>query len=222
MRLALANSDVKQRQDLLVRWEALWQENAAAPPSSTIAKLVAAWSEPNRHYHTLQHLGECLANFETLRHLPEHPLDVQLALWFHDAIYDVTRHDNEARSAEWARQEILAAGLSAATADSVATLIMATCHNAEPVGVDAEVLVDIDLWILGAPPDRFEEYERQVRKEYAHVPDEAFRLGRLAILQQFQARPRLFNTEPFFTRYEPQARSNLQHSITKLLSSKVT
>jgi predicted metal-dependent HD superfamily phosphohydrolase len=207
--------------DLLTHWQALWQEAGGAPAPALFPQLIAAWSESHRHYHTLQHLGECLANFETLRHLPEHPLDVQLALWFHDAIYDVTRHDNEARSAEWARKEILAAGLPAATADRVEKLIMATCHNAQPTGIDAEVLVDIDLWILGAPQARFEEYERQVRKEYAHVPDEAFRLGRLAILQQFQARPRLFNTEPFFTRYEPQARSNLQHSITRLLGSRV-
>jgi predicted metal-dependent HD superfamily phosphohydrolase len=207
-------------QRLLEKWDALWREANAAPATALFLQLSAAWSEPHRHYHTLQHLGECLANFETLRHLPEHPLDVQLALWFHDAIYDVTRHDNEARSAEWARQEILAAGLSAAMADSVEKLIMATCHNAEPAGIDAKVLVDIDLWILGTLPARFEEYEQQVRKEYAHVPDEAFRLGRLAILQQFQARPRLFNTEAFFTRYEPQARSNLQHSITTLLGSR--
>jgi predicted metal-dependent HD superfamily phosphohydrolase len=208
-----------QREALKANWQSLWRELGAPPDPALFQKLIDAWSEPQRHYHTLQHLGECLANFETLRHLPEHPAEVGLAIWFHDAVYDVTRHDNEARSAEWAKAEILKAGLSQDVAGRVEGLIMATCHNAEPVGIDAQVLVDIDLWILGAPPERFDEYEQQVRAEYGHVPDDVFRAGRLAILQHFLARPRLFGTQPFWQMNEQQARVNLQRSIARLIAT---
>lgn len=204
------------RDTLRADWTALWREAGATPAPGLFERLMAAWSEAQRHYHTLQHLGECLANFRTLAHLPEHPLEVQLALWFHDAIYDLGRHDNEARSAEWAQAEMRAAGLPAAMAERVAALIMATCHNASPAGVDAEVVVDIDLWILGAPTARFEEYERQVRREYGHLPDAIYRAGRSAILQQFLARDRLFSTELFRARFEARARENLGESLRAL------
>lgn len=205
-----------QREALKASWQSLWRELGVQPDPALFQKLIDAWSEPQRHYHTLQHLGECLANFETLRHLPEHPAEVGLAIWFHDAVYDVTRHDNEALSAEWAKAEILKAGLSQDVADRVDGLIMATCHNAVPIGIDAQVLVDIDLWILGAPPARFEEYERQVREEYGHVPDALFRQGRLAILQQFLARPRLFSTGELRECFGRQAQLNLHRSVSAL------
>lgn len=199
-------------------WDALWQQAGATPAPALLERLLAAWSEPQRQYHTLQHLGECLANYQTLAHLPEHPLEVQLALWFHDAIYDLGRPDNEARSAEWARAEILTAGLPAAMAERVEALIMATCHHANPVGIDAEVVVDIDLWILGAPVERFDEYERQVRREYGHLPEAVFRAGRMAILEQFLARPTLYGTAEFRSRFEAVARENLGRSLRVLRS----
>lgn len=203
-------------QELQERWRSLWAQAGVSPDSGLFRKLIAAWSEPHRHYHTLQHLRECLANFETLRHLPKHPVEVGFAIWFHDAIYDVTRQDNEAHSAAWAKSEILKAGLAEEMAERVAGLIMATRHNATPVGIDATVLVDIDLWILGAPPERFDEYERQVREEYGQLPDAVFRQGRLAILQQFLARPALFGTPEFLGAHEQQARANLTRSIALL------
>lgn len=204
------------RDTLKADWTALWREAGATPAPGLLERLLAAWSEPQRHYHTLQHLGECLAHFRTLAHLPEHPLEVRLALWFHDAIYDLGRHDNEARSADWAQAEMRAAGLPLAMAERVAALIMTTCHNASPAGTDAEVVVDIDLWILGAPAARFDEYERQVRQEYGHLPDAIYRAGRSAILQQFLARDRLFSTEVFRERFEKQARENICASLRSL------
>lgn len=200
-------------------WDTLWQAAGATPAPALFDRLLAAWSEPQRQYHTLQHLGECLANFQTLAHLPEHPLEVRLALWFHDAIYDLGRHDNEARSADWAREEILAAGLPPEMAERVTALIMATCHNASPVGIDAEVVVDIDLWILGAPAERFDEYERQVRREYGHLPEGVFLIGRMAVLQQFLGRARLFSTREFVERHEGWARENLERSLAALATA---
>lgn len=204
------------RAELLSRWQALWREAGALPAPGLSERLLAAWSEPQRHYHTLQHLGECLAHLPALAATAHDPVAVGLALWFHDAVYDPGRADNEARSAEWARAEILAAGLPTVLADHVTDLIMATCHHATPADRDAEVVVDIDLAILGAAPARFAEYERQVRREYGHLPDEVFRLGRMAVLREFLGRERIFSTEEFFARFEAVARGNLERSLRAL------
>ena len=81
---------------------------------------------------------------------------------------------------------------------------------------DEQLLVDVDLAILGAPPDRFDEYETQVRREYAHVPETDFRARRKRILEGFLSRPRLYATAAFFDSHEQQARANLRRSIGRL------
>ena len=152
---------------LHANWTAAWQAlGVAAPDDALRFELQRRYGEPQRHYHTMQHLGECLAWFDREQALAERPGEVALALWFHDAIYDVHAHDNEARSADWARQALQAAGASDASADRVHALVMATRHDAVPEGRDAELLIDIDLSILGAERARFDEYERQVHAEY--------------------------------------------------------
>ena len=98
----------------------------------------------------------------------------------------------------------------------VHALVMATCHDAQPTTADAGLLVDIDLSILGAGPERFDEYEVQVRQEYAWVPGLVFRRKRREILQGFLARPRIYATDPFHRRFEEQARANLQRSVDRL------
>lgn len=151
---------------LRANWNAAWHAlGVAAPDEALCAELQQRYAEPQRHYHTVQHLGECLAWFEREKPRAEHPAEVALALWFHDAIYDVHAHDNEARSADWARQALLAAGVNAEAAERVHALVMATRHDAVPEGRDAELLIDIDLSILGAGRERFDEYERQVHAE---------------------------------------------------------
>ena len=104
-------------------------------------------------------------------------------------------------------------GASAASAQRIYDLIMFTRHAAEPVGIDAQVLVDADLSILGAQPARFQEYEAQVRSEYAWVPDTMFRTTRAKILKELLGRPHLYSTAHFRERYETQARHNLQLSL---------
>jgi predicted metal-dependent HD superfamily phosphohydrolase len=147
--------------------------------------LVVRYREPHRRYHTLQHLEECFARFDEIRALAPHPREVELAIWFHDAIYDPRRSDNEARSADWARS---------IAGERVYELVMATRHEAVPQSADAKVLVDVDLWILGAPQERFEEYEAQVREEYGWVPALAYEGKRRQLLESFAARPTIYNT----------------------------
>ena len=165
--MTLASEVRSQNEPSLEHWQSVWRQLGASTASEELYhQLVACYSEPHRKYHTIQHLNECLTHFERVRALADHADEVELALWFHDAIYDTSKKDNEQRSAEWARESVLAAGVSSEKADRIYELIMATMHNAVPMGKDAEVLVDIDLGILGAGTDRFDDYEVQVREEF--------------------------------------------------------
>lgn len=198
-------------------WISAWQALGASGDSRALMdRLLAAYGEPQRKYHTLQHLGECLSLFERCRQLAEHPAEVEMALWFHDAVYDVRGQDNEARSAAWARAELQAAGVAAEVVDRVVGHIMATCHAALPEGVDQQLLVDIDLAILGAPRPRFIEYEEQVRAEYEWVPGWLFRRKRRDILKEFLARQPIYNTPLIRAELESRARENLADSIAAL------
>jgi predicted metal-dependent HD superfamily phosphohydrolase len=201
----------------LASWRQAWRDaGAAASDESLHREVVACWSEPHRHYHTLQHLRECLDQFGAVRELAEHPGEVALALWFHDVFYEPRRDDNELRSADWARASLADAGAAIEVADRVHALIMQTRHKCAPQGADAQLLVDIDLAILGASPQRFDESDMQVRAEYAHVPQAGYCQGRRAILQGFLARPRLYSTDYFHSRLEQRARENLRRALARL------
>ena len=199
---------------LRANWHQAWQAlGVAAPDDALCSELQRRYAEPQRHYHTMQHLRECLGWFEREKALAEHPGEVALALWFHDAVYDVHAHDNEARSAHWAREALRAAGAGEAAAERVHALVMATCHDAVPEGRDAELLIDIDLSILGAERSRFDEYEQQVQREYAFVPPEVRLPRRRAILQRFLDRDAIYTTPRMHAQLEARARENLRRSI---------
>jgi predicted metal-dependent HD superfamily phosphohydrolase len=200
------------------RWRQVWKRFGVSAPNEIFQDLIARYSEPHRKYHTMQHLDECFDKLQEIRAAAVHPNEIELALWFHDAIYDVKRQDNEERSADWARSTALATGLSISIAERVRALVMATRHDAMPNHVDEQILVDVDLSILGAKPDRFDEYERQVREEYHWIPDLLFEAKRRRVLTQFLERSKIFNTEQFLNSYEAQARTNLERSIKKLMA----
>ncbi|MEO8152630.1 MAG: N-methyl-D-aspartate receptor NMDAR2C subunit [Rhizobacter sp.] len=203
--------------DLYPSWQAAWAAaGLAEPPRECFEDVRQRYAEPHRHYHTQQHLSECLGQADRIAQLAEHPGEVLIALWFHDAVYDIRRHDNEERSAVWARDVFTKAGGDAAAADRVYQLIKATEHRAVPVTHDSQVLVDVDLSILGAEAARFDEYEQQVRAEYRHVPGFLFRRKRRAVLEAFLQRPRIFSTEVYANWLEARARENLRRSITQL------
>lgn len=198
------------------QWDELWQALGVPAPALEFDALSARFAEPHRHYHTAQHIQECLTHFERARSLCEHPAEVELALWFHDAIYAPRAKDNEAQSAAWAVRVMRSAGLAHDAQSRVHALIMATCHNALPDTQDAKVLVDIDLAILGADAARFDEYEHQVRSEYGWVPAFLFRRTRRKILAGFLARASIYSTAHFQSLLEKKARENLARSLFKL------
>lgn len=197
----------------LAGWQKTWTTLGARGDEALHAELLARYAEPHRAYHSQQHLAECLALFDEFRHLAERPAEIEIALWFHDAIYDVHRHDNEARSADWARDALLDAGAAGDAADRVEAMVLATRHSVAPATADELLLVDIDLAILGAAPARFAEYEAQIRIEYAHVPPALFNEKRGAILAGFLARPVLYGRPALRARFEAIARANLRAAI---------
>lgn len=194
-------------------WQRAWQALGVAAPAPLLQRLLQAYAEPQRHYHTLQHLGEALALLEPALALAQQPGEVELALWFHDAIYDTQAKDNEARSADWAVAALREQGLPADAAQRMHDLVMATCHAALPQGVDAQLLVDADLGILAAGPQRFAEYERQVRAEYQWVPLPLYRARRREVLQGFLDRGAIYGSAHFHERLEARARRNLEQSL---------
>ncbi len=200
------------REELHLSWNRCWSGIGAAGDGEALRHdLIAAWNEPQRKYHTEQHLCECLALFEEFQHLAANPHEVELAIWFHDAVYDVKAKDNELKSAEWARTALEEAGVSKEKSQRIYDLIMATEHSAmdELDTPDKQLLVDIDLAILGSEPARFSEYEKQVREEYSYVPNFLFRIKRRQILRSFLDRQPIYSTPELQARFESQARINL-------------
>lgn len=201
--------------ELLKSWARAWSGiGARASGKQVFDELLARYSEPHRRYHSLQHLTECITTFEPVRDLAAHPDEVEIALWFHDAIYETRRHDNEEQSASWARSALLDAGVPREAAQRVYSLVMATRHTALPTLPDEQLLVDIDLSILGADAQRFAEYEQQIRDEYSFVPRWMFRRKRRAILRSFLERPGIFSTAHFRAALEDRARGNVRRAIT--------
>lgn len=187
----------------------------AKPRRELFDELVVRYGEPHRAYHNLLHICEAHSALMECGDRVERWPEIELALWFHDAIYDAHRHDNEERSADWARDELLAAGAAPDVAARVHALVLATKHREVPEGNDARLLVDADLSILAAPPDRFAAYERQIRREYDWVPETEFRSARERFLRGMLARPSIFNDPAMRERHEAHARRNIEESLRR-------
>jgi predicted metal-dependent HD superfamily phosphohydrolase len=180
-------------------------------------RLVAAHSEPHRFYHTLEHLAEMFKVAGKLADAAGDLPAVQLALWFHDAVYDPKATDNEDRSAALAIDSLEPLGIPVETRAQVAMMILATTHKAvEEVDADTAVLLDADLAILSAEERRYARYAADVRREYAWVADAAYRAGRTKVLESFLARSRIYRTERMHAVAEEAARANLRAEIKRL------
>jgi predicted metal-dependent HD superfamily phosphohydrolase len=186
------------------------------PDAGEFASLLQRYSESHRAYHTPQHLEECFRQFEITGFSARSPGAVGLALFYHDAIYDTHARDNEEKSAELAREMLIRIEAPAWVLSYIPDLILVTRHAAMPQTTDQQLVVDIDLSILGAPKARFDEYERQVRQEYSWVDEATFRAVRRTILQDFLARPAIYSRKIFRDRFERTARENLERSIAAL------
>ncbi|MGW0822088.1 HD domain-containing protein [Streptomyces sp. NPDC002845] len=186
-------------------------------PSLYADNLLKRWSEPQRKYHTVDHLTAVLDHIDVLEEYAADPDLVRLAAWFHDAVYLPERSTNEERSARLAERALPEAGVPGAKAAEVARLVRLTVtHDPAPGDTNGAVLCDADLAILAAPPEAYERYTAAVREEYAFVPDDAFRAGRAAVLRQLLALPRLFRTPYGEREWEAAARRNIGAEIDRL------
>src|SRR5262245_42014043 len=119
------------------------------------SELTALYEAPDRYYHGLAHVESLLALAREYRAALSDPNAVEAAIWFHDAIYDSARRDNEERSAELAVRQ-LAGRAAADRVARVEAMIKATAtHQVPDLGDeaarrDAALFLDFDLSILGA------------------------------------------------------------------------
>ena len=195
--------------------KALWQD------------IAVRYNESQRAYHSLQHIQQLFTQFEQIKHHLNEPHIIALALFYHDVIYAPTRSDNELKSAEYA-VDSLSPYLTAEQCQYIYALIMMTAsHQIADIDEgsdkarksDAAYLLDMDLSILGSSWSVYEHYSHAVRQEYAHVSDDDYRVGRMAVLKELLAHPTLYLTDYYYERLEKQARKNIEHEITLLHAS---
>lgn len=201
------------------RFISLWRRCPAREPVPdpvpVFEDLLRLYSEPHRYYHTPAHIQHCLGQFDKARELMGEPDAVEIALWFHDAVYEPAAHDNELQSAElFARH---ADGrLDAGFTQRVFDLILVTTHKAVPETDDERYMVDVDLSGFGMDWESFSRDSEAVRKEFAHLADEVFYAGQASFLRSLLDRPRFYFTDFFRDRYEESARRNIGRCLEEL------
>lgn len=184
-------------------------------PLDVLDRLRVRYSEPQRRYHTWPHVLACLEARERLVTEPAPAVD--LALLFHDAVYEPLASDNEQRSADLLHAECCELALPPDVLEAATAAILATRHGAsEPVGEAASIVCDADLSILAADRLAYALYERQVRDEFRMVDDATWSVGRARVLRGFLARPRIFTTARGHELWEAAARHNLETSLWAL------
>ena len=180
------------------RWLSLMSRLEVKPNQETYQALVSAYSEKHRHYHNITHIDAVLKHLDSVSSLVSDPVAVEIALWFHDAIYKTRSSTNELDSANWAVSFLKANGCDSAVSERVYALIMATLHTSNTSTNDESLIVDIDLSILGCPEPVYDRFERDVRKEYKWVPWFLYKKKRRVILEGLLGRERVYMTDFLF------------------------
>jgi len=203
--------------DLLEAWSALISRHTTDARAADIGRrLLDAWSEPHRTYHSLTHLRDVLCRVDELVADADDPDAVRLAAWFHDAVYRGLPDDEE-RSAQRAEHDLSALGVAPGTVDEVARLVrMTVSHDPDPGDRNGATLSDADLASLALPADRYRCNTAAIRAEYPHVPDEAFRKGRIQVLVALLDAPAVFRTDHGRRGWEAAARDNMRAELADL------
>ncbi|MFJ9434126.1 hypothetical protein ACIRQY_31340 [Streptomyces sp. NPDC101490] len=209
---------------LLRRWNATLLAARAGregpDPAPYGLDLLARWAEPQRRYHTVEHLRAVLDRVDELADQGGEGGElelVRLAAWFHDVVYRPDRSENEERSAALAERALAEAGLTPREVAEVARLVrLTTTHDPAEGDLNGETLCDADLAVLAGDPDAYGGYAAAIREEYAFVPPDAYREGRTAVLRQLLSLPRLFRTPYGAAVWEARARENLAREIAEL------
>jgi predicted metal-dependent HD superfamily phosphohydrolase len=175
-----------------------------------------AYSNKKRHYHNLSHLQNLLAQLEAVQQDIKNWDAVLFALFYHDAVYNVLKKDNEEKSALLAVKRLATIGCSELTTQTCSRIILATKRHDTDANQDINYFTDADLSILGAAWSDYQVYAQNVRKEYALYPDIIYNPGRRKVLEHFLSMKQIFKTAFFFDRFELQANINLKKEIESL------
>jgi len=205
---------------MVERWRALVErvgdKRRGAVWRAIFDDVCARYGAAERRYHTLEHVEACLRLLDGVRGRAGDADAIELAIWFHDAVYDSRRSDNEACSARLAEDALGRLGVARGIRERVGSLILATRHDGRVADADGGLMVDIDLAILGQPAAVFDAYEAGIRFEYEWVAEAAFRAGRAKVLRGFLERPSIYATEYFRGKLEEAARGNIMRSLARL------
>lgn len=203
--------------ELLAAWGRLLPDRADWPAAGM--DLLTRYAEPHRHYHDHTHLAETLAAVDRLTGHARNPDACRLAAWFHDAVHDPRRADNEDASAALATRVLEPYGFAPARVSEVARLVRLTAsHDPGPDDPDGAVLCDADLAILAAAPERYARYVADVRQEYAHLEDAEFRRGRARVLRHLRGMGPLYRTATADRAWTASAHRNLDTELARLYS----
>jgi predicted metal-dependent HD superfamily phosphohydrolase len=203
-------------------WRDLARRQACTGPAAqaVLDELVQAYSQPHRHYHTIEHVASLLRLLDEHGHGVLDRDAVALAILFHDVVYDPARHDNEHASADLAGERLAPLGFPDQLIAKVKGYILATQHGqgAPTIGDwDLALLLDLDLSILAAAPAAYRAYAQAIRREYAHVAGMLYRLGRRRILEGFLARERIYRTDQLHALWNERARANIAGEMAGLV-----
>jgi predicted metal-dependent HD superfamily phosphohydrolase len=203
--------------------ETFWRETASRASiepkeaDTLFQDLCRRCTEPGRAYHTLEHVAAMLETVSSFENELHDPIAVPLAVWFHDAVYDAKRGDNEEQSVAYAMAALKQGGALPALLPTLERLILATkTHHAAAGDTDCQILLDADLAVLGSSPEDYERYAQAIRQEYAWVSESDYRTGRKKVLESFLQRERLYQTQRLFDQLEQIARENLRREIEML------
>ena len=179
-------------------------------------KLVDAYSEPNRHYHSMTHVYSCLNLLDGLPVSGQTKDILEFATWFHDYIYDPQSDTNDLESAEFATNWLAAQNVP--YANEVEEIIELTADHGNEVLTDdvQQIFHDLDMAILGANSDDYMHYARSIRKEYEHLTDKEYRTGRASFLSAVDKKEAIYKTDAFRDLFELNARENIRSELANL------
>ena len=189
-----------------------WNENI-----SQFENLISLHSQKHRKYHNGSHVEDCLLQLDSVKNIdPDIYFPLELSFWFHDAIYNPYKKNNELKSAELGEQFLIDNHATADFRRTIWNLILITKHVETPQSYAQSLMMDIDVSILGRDPERYHTYAKQIRNEYKWVPWIIYKNKRKAILSHFLERSRIYDTKDFYDQYEDQARDNLKKELETL------
>jgi len=200
----------------LERWHDLMRIFGLAGNDGIYNKLIAAYSEKHRAYHTLDHIQACFKHLDAVAEFSLYPHEIELAFWFYDAIYKPFSSTNEEDSAAWAVDFLKDQSVASDVIERIHRLIILTKEHERPHSMDEKIMLDIDLSILGTERSVYAQFEKDIRTEYKRAPFFIFKKKRKEILQMFLNREFLYETPHFRDLLEKRAKGNLAWAVQEL------